>query len=103
MVSDTEAREFEESLYKLGQLSKRKVHMEDFTARDRFIILDLFVNNEKTLLKIYEALFQTRPPAAQTLVNAAGSPAKGESMEQHTYQQLKSYRSERNNQFMKAS
>lgn len=32
--------------------------MEDFTARDRFIILDLFVNNEKTLLKIYEALFQ---------------------------------------------
>lgn len=34
--------------------------IEDFTARDRFIILDLFVNNEKTLLKLYEALFPPR-------------------------------------------
>jgi hypothetical protein len=34
--------------------------VEDFTARDRFIILDLFVNNEKTLLKVYEALFPPR-------------------------------------------
>jgi len=38
-------------------LSRKKVKIDDFTARDRFIILDLFVNNEKTLLKVYEALF----------------------------------------------
>ena len=38
-------------------MSRKKVRIEDFTARDRFIILDLFVNNEKTLLKVYEALF----------------------------------------------
>lgn len=48
----------------MGQLSRKKVRAEDFTAKDRFIILDLFVNNEKTLLKIYEALFQVRAPAA---------------------------------------
>jgi hypothetical protein len=41
-------------------LQRKKVKIEDFTARDRFIILDLFVNNEKTLLKLYEALFPPR-------------------------------------------
>lgn len=60
LVTDQEAQDFEESLYKLAQLSRKKVKIEDFTARDRFIILDLFVNNEKTLLKIYEALFPPR-------------------------------------------
>ena len=60
LVTDQEAQDFEESLYKLAQLSRKKVRIEDFTARDRFIILDLFVNNEKTLLKIYEALFPPR-------------------------------------------
>ena len=44
----------------MAQLSRKKVRIDDFTARDRFIILDLFVNNEKTLLKIYEALFPPR-------------------------------------------
>ena len=57
--TEDEAREFEESLYKLGQLQRKKVRAEDFSAKDRFIMLDLFVNNEKTLLKIYEALFQS--------------------------------------------
>lgn len=66
VVSDKEALEFEQSLHKLSLLSRQRVKSEDFTARDRFIILDLFVNNEKTLLKIYEALF---PPRA-TGVNA---------------------------------
>lgn len=40
---------------------------EDFSGKDRFVILDLFVNNEKTLLKIYEALFQK--PMAPTNVS----------------------------------
>ena len=60
VLSDTEARDFEESLYKLAQLQRKKIKIDDFTARDRFIILDLFVNNEKTLLKLYEALFPPR-------------------------------------------
>jgi hypothetical protein len=34
--------------------------MEDFTEKDKVNLLDLFVNNEKTLLKIYEALFPHR-------------------------------------------
>ena len=34
--------------------------VSDFTAKDKSHILDLFVNNERTLLKIYEALFPHR-------------------------------------------
>ena len=58
--SSEEAREFEESLLRLAQLSKKKVKIEDFTNLDRYHLLDLFVNNERTLLKIYEALFPHR-------------------------------------------
>jgi hypothetical protein len=32
----------------------------DFTIKDKCNLLDLFVNNEKTLLKMYEALFPHR-------------------------------------------
>lgn len=52
-----EAREFEESLLKLAQLAKNRIKLADFTSQDKLSLLDLFVNNEKTLLKIYEALF----------------------------------------------
>ena len=55
-----EAREFEESLLRLAQLAKNKIKLADFTIRDKCNLLDLFVNNEKTLLKIYEALFPHR-------------------------------------------
>lgn len=55
-----EAREFEESLLRLAQLAKNKIKLGDFTVRDKCNLLDLFVNNEKTLLKIYEALFPHR-------------------------------------------
>ncbi len=58
--STEEAREFEESLLRLAQLSKGRVKLEDFTPRDKYHLLDLFVNNERTLLKIYEALFPHR-------------------------------------------
>jgi hypothetical protein len=50
-----EAKEFEESLLKLAQLAKDKIKITEFTPIDRCNLLDLFVNNEKTLLKIYEA------------------------------------------------
>lgn len=52
-----EAKEFEESLLKLANLAKERVKLSEFTAHDRNNLLDLFVNNERTLLKIYEILF----------------------------------------------
>lgn len=52
-----EAKEFEDSLLKLANLAKDRVKFSEFTAQDRNNLLDLFVNNEKTLLKIYEILF----------------------------------------------
>ena len=58
--SSEEAKEFEESLLKLAQLAKNRVKVSDITSKDKAHILDLFVNNERTLLKIYEALFPHR-------------------------------------------
>lgn len=55
-----EAKEFEKSLLKLAQLAKHRVKISDFSTKDRTNLLDLFVNNEKTLLKIYEILFPHR-------------------------------------------
>ena len=34
--------------------------MVDFTNKDKYNLLDLFVNNEQTLLKMYEALFPNK-------------------------------------------
>lgn len=50
-------QEFEETLNKLADLAKNRVKFEEFTQVDRNNLLDLFVNNERTLLKIYEVLF----------------------------------------------
>ncbi len=41
-------------------MAKSRVRLVDFTQKDKYHLLDLFVNNEKTLLKIYEALFPHR-------------------------------------------
>lgn len=41
-------------------MAKNRVKLVDFTNKDKYHLLDLFVNNEKTLLKIYEALFPHR-------------------------------------------
>ena len=49
--------EFEETLSKLAELAKGRVKYDEFTQVDRNNLLDLFVNNERTLLKIYEILF----------------------------------------------
>lgn len=57
---EEEAKEFEESLMKVAAYAKGRIKYEDFTSKDKFNILDLFVNNEKTLIKIYEALFPHR-------------------------------------------
>ena len=47
-------------MLKLAQLAKNRVKINDFTNKDRGNLLDLFVNNERTLLKIYEILFPHR-------------------------------------------
>ena len=49
--------EFEETLNKLAEMAKGRVKFDEFTQVDRNNLLDLFVNNERTLLKIYEVLF----------------------------------------------
>ena len=54
------SNEFEYTLVKLADLAKGRVKHEEFTPKDRNTMLDLFVNNEKVLLKIHEALF-TKP------------------------------------------
>lgn len=41
-------------------MAKSRVKITDFTGKDKSNLLDLFVNNEKTLLKIYEILFPHR-------------------------------------------
>ena len=58
--SQAEVIEFEETLLKLANLTKDKIKMSDFTQRDWYNLLDLFVNNENTLLKMYEVLFPHR-------------------------------------------
>ena len=50
-------QEFEETLNKLAEMAKGRVKFDEFTQVDRNNLLDLFVNNERTLLKIYEVLF----------------------------------------------
>lgn len=55
-----EAAQFEQSLLKLANLAKKRIKYDDFTSTDKFNIIDLFVNNEQTLLKIYESLFPHR-------------------------------------------
>lgn len=84
-----EAKEFEDSLLKLAQLAKNRVKIADFTARDKSHLLDLFVNNEKTLLNIYEALFPHRAiQGANTLIQQAPGGAFNESMPYSTGNQF---------------
>jgi len=52
-----EAEEFEQSVLKLAQLAKGKIKMSEFNPQDKCSLLDIFVNNETTLLRMYEALF----------------------------------------------
>lgn len=63
-IEDQASKEFEESLMKLASFAKNRIKFDDFTAKDKFNLLDLFVNNEKTLVKIYEALFPPKQKAA---------------------------------------
>jgi len=45
-------------------MQKNKIKIADFTPQDKYNLVDLFVNNERTLMYIYEALF---PPRQSTV------------------------------------
>jgi len=68
---------------KLASLAKNRVKIIDFTNKDRGNLLDLFVNNERTLLKIYAILFPHRatPNAgagvSNSMVNDSGNGIYG--------------------------
>lgn len=68
--NSAEAQEFDESLLKLANLAKDRVKFSEFTSQDRNNLLDLFVNNEKTLLKIYEILFPKKTAATSFKTNS---------------------------------
>ena len=55
---DEDAKRFEEAISKLVGYAKNKIKFEDFTSVDKYQLLSLFVNNEKTLLYIYKSLFE---------------------------------------------
>jgi hypothetical protein len=42
--------QFEATLERLAEMAKGRVKLEEFTVNDRINLLDLFVNNEKTLM-----------------------------------------------------
>lgn len=42
---------------KLADMAKGRVKIEEFTLNDRINLLDLFVNNEMTLVNVHESLF----------------------------------------------
>lgn len=65
----TEAQEFEDSLLKLANLAKDRVKFSEFTSNDRNNLLDLFVNNENTLLRIYEVLFPKKTQSTNFRTN----------------------------------
>ena len=50
----------------LADLAKDRVKYTEFNSVDRNNLLDLFVNNENTLIKIYDILF----PRNKTRTNA---------------------------------
>ena len=68
--------EFEETLTRLAEHARGRVKYDEFTSVDRTNLLDLFVNNERTLLKIYELLFSapvSNFKQTQILANASDS------------------------------
>jgi hypothetical protein len=49
-------KEIENSLERLTMLAN-KIKISDFNPRDKMNILDVFVNNEKVLMSIFEIVF----------------------------------------------
>lgn len=49
--------DFDATLDKLADMAKGKVRIDEFTSNDKVNLLDLFVNNEKTLVAIHDSLY----------------------------------------------
>ncbi len=49
--------DFDATLDKLADMAKGKVKIDEFTFNDKVNLLDLFVNNEKTLVTIHDSLY----------------------------------------------
>lgn len=47
-------------------MAKGRIKLEELTVNDRINLLDLFVNNEKTLLLVHESLFPKHPQSYRT-------------------------------------
>ena len=50
-------QQFESTIGKLADMAKGRAKLSDFTYNDRTMCLDLFVNNEHTLMRLYTELF----------------------------------------------
>lgn len=50
-------QDFDATLDKLADMAKGKVKIDEFTSNDKVNLLDLFVNNEKTLVVIHDSLY----------------------------------------------
>jgi len=50
-------QDFDATLDKLADMTKGKVKIDEFTSIDKVNLLDLFVNNEKTLVAIHDSLY----------------------------------------------
>lgn len=52
------SQRFEDAMLKLVSFAKNKIKYHDFTAADKYHLIELFVTNETTLLYLYRSLFQ---------------------------------------------
>ena len=56
-IQELAQQDFTGTLVKLSDVVKSRVRVSEFTNKDKINLMDLFVNHERTLLKMYEVLF----------------------------------------------
>lgn len=49
--------QFDSTVVKLADMAKGRARLSDFTYNDRTMLLDLFVNNETVLMRLYTEMF----------------------------------------------
>lgn len=73
-------KDFEATLDKLAEMAKGRVKIDEFTLNDRINLLDLFVNNERTLVAVHESLY---PKNMQSVRNSDLKTITSENFLQH--------------------
>ena len=81
LMPDDQTVQFEESLLKLSDLNRGKIKLEDFSQRDKYHLLDLFVNNEQTLLTIYDCLFPNKNMSKKVSSQMASARKEGNQLQ----------------------